>query len=83
MSKIKDGRRPAFPAHGPFEPGIANTSYAYPGMTLRDYFAAKALAGLTSACDEGGNWTAPDSHITAVRAYAYADAMLAAREASE
>jgi len=48
-----------------------------PGMTLRDYFAAKAMQGYcsnqqhTSSCTVG---------LTADCAYEMADAMLAARE---
>jgi hypothetical protein len=45
------------------------------GMTLRDYFAAKALQGFIS---RGGNYNA---EFDADRAYAFADAMLKAREA--
>lgn len=50
-------------------------------MTLRDYFAAKALNGLM-----GRNWdgTGSDDEIIATwarSAYAVADAMLEAREA--
>ena len=46
-----------------------------PGMTLRDYFAAKALQGFIS---RGGNYNA---EFDADRAYAFADAMLKARDA--
>ena len=45
------------------------------GMTLRDYFAAKAMQGFIS---RGGDY---DAEFDADRAYAYADAMLKAREA--
>jgi hypothetical protein len=53
------------------------------GMTLRDYFAAKALQGLLAdpepfdLCD--GDETIADTY--AREAYGYADAMLKAREA--
>jgi hypothetical protein len=48
-----------------------------PSMTLRDYFAAKALQGLL-ACSE----TQGVSHeCFASNAFDYADAMIAAREA--
>ena len=49
-----------------------------PGMTMRDYFAAKAMPSLLSTATEF-----PDEHWmvgVAVDAYAMADAMLAARE---
>jgi hypothetical protein len=50
----------------------------HPGMTLRDWFAGQALAGLV-AWEGIGN--APDFHaMDAGRCYAMADAMLAARE---
>jgi hypothetical protein len=45
------------------------------GMTLRDYFAAKAMEGFIS---RGGNYNA---EFDADRAYVFADAMLKAREA--
>jgi hypothetical protein len=57
---------PAFPCH----PGIENP--LYDGMTLRDYFAAKAMEALVH------NRTPWDA---AAEAYAYADAMLKARKA--
>jgi hypothetical protein len=44
-----------------------------PGMSLRDYFAAKAMQTLIAANVSGG----PD--LTAGAAYDYADAMLAGR----
>ena len=45
------------------------------GMTLRDYFAAKAMQGLISA-----DQMTPHDYV-ANDAYGYADAMLKAREA--
>ena len=45
------------------------------GMTLRDYFAAKAMQGLTSGGT--GGWAL---ELIAERAYEMADAMLKARE---
>ena len=54
---------------------------AHPGMTLRDYFAAKAMQGeLSAQCEESGHY-APDGKALADRCYAFADAMLKAREA--
>jgi hypothetical protein len=49
----------------------------YNGMTLRDYFAAKAMQGLMGWSTRVG---CPDEAI-AHDAYALADAMLKAREA--
>ena len=45
------------------------------GMTLRDYFAAKAMQGFQ------GEWVYDNSDEIASKAYALADAMLKAREA--
>ncbi|OFS73864.1 hypothetical protein HMPREF3173_10285 [Pseudomonas sp. HMSC08G10] len=54
------------------------TFSAYPGMTLRDYFAAKAMHGTMAAMDSGErNYTPPET--IAKNAYELADAMLAAR----
>lgn len=50
-----------------------------PGMTLRDYFAGQALAGMNLIIgrDLGGH-----ADVVAETAYSYADAMLRAREAT-
>jgi len=48
------------------------------GMTLRDYFAAKAMQGLFSCGKAHDEHTA---HVTAKASYLMADAMLKAREA--
>lgn len=73
----KDNGGPAFPspewsdAHG----NIAPQEY---GMTLRDYFAAKAMQGFAaSESEESGHWI---DETMAERAYAWADAMLEARK---
>jgi hypothetical protein len=50
---------------------------AYAGMTLRDYFAAKAMAQLMLSSPV----VRDDARTTASWAYEYADAMLQAREA--
>jgi hypothetical protein len=65
---------PAFPCH----PGIENP--IYDGMTLRDYFAAKAMEGLLSAGRDAqyGNGGMGD---LAKSSYSIADAMLKARKA--
>ena len=47
------------------------------GMSLRDYFAGQALAGLCASTDHD---SAPSKGILADWAYQQADAMLAARE---
>ena len=53
---------------------IAATAQAAQGMTLRDYFAAKAMQGILCS---GSQW--PDQKIAEL-AYSMADAMLAGRE---
>ena len=54
------------------------------GMTLRDYFAAKAMAIMWDAYDKGycglNNNDAPNTEIIAEGAYQMADAMLKAIE---
>jgi hypothetical protein len=64
MSDINTGG-PAFPVE----------QHDKDGMTLRDYFAAKAMQGLL-ASDVNA-----ERHIFAAQAYAMADAMLEARQA--
>lgn len=71
MSAPKDGG-PAFPQNATVE--------ASPGMSLRDWFAGQALAGLCAAHNERGVWTTASSPSTADFAYTLADAMLAERE---
>lgn len=66
---------PAFPV--PLNPGEEFKAHGpADGMTLRDYFAAKALQGLLAAPQEHVDGF--DAH--AIVAYALADAMLKARE---
>mgnify|MGYP001575500800 CR=1 FL=1 len=50
------------------------------GMSLRDWFAGQALAGYL-ALHGGDNDGVPGPNMAARRAYAYAAAMLAQREA--
>ena len=69
---------PAFP--GPYvnEKGGLEAVWKQGGMTLRDYFAAKALQGMMAS----RNPSAPRFHPEDDAAYVYAvaDAMLKARE---
>jgi hypothetical protein len=46
-------------------------------MTLRDYFAAKAMQGELASQSEGATWGDPDK--LAVYTYVIADAMMRAR----
>jgi hypothetical protein len=62
---------PAFPLHNH---GAQTLGLHVTGMTLRDYFAAKAMTGLLARTStSNGDAIVKDS-------YALADAMLAARE---
>ena len=70
----KDGG-PAFPvARGIAADGSSYIDAHYSGMSLRDYFAASALHRTMSRED------VPAPHLAALRAYEYADAMLAERD---
>jgi len=63
---------PAFPV---FPETSGGHAAAFQGMTLRDYFAAKAMQGFLATVKVG----CPDDLI-AIDAYNLADAMLKARE---
>ena len=69
---------PAFP--------VAGSEHNYPieGMTLRDYFAAKALSGWLASYPESCTHPilAGNADEVAKHSYMLADAMLRAREAS-
>lgn len=70
----KDTGGPAFPA--PINSGRVRQDDSHMnGMTLRDYFAAKALQGL---CADPNTLGAKREHLVA-ECYELADAMLAAR----
>jgi hypothetical protein len=49
------------------------------GMTLRDYFAAKAMQGFIQYSATKGIYTPPDKELASV-SYGLADAMMKARE---
>ena len=63
---------PAFPA-----PAGRLTPITDQGMTLRDYFAAKALPTAIKEVEDAGTYNLAD---VAAIAYQYADAMLKARQ---
>lgn len=66
---------PAFPCHPEI---IPQNDRDFAGMTLRDYFAARAMHGMAGSrryCEAG--WDQADM---ASQAYEIADAMLKARE---
>lgn len=77
QNEIDDGG-PAFP-HLHHTCQRVNESEYYEGMSLRDYFAAKAFERLVEAHIRG---TVDDlsKDIIAHEAYSYADAMLKARQ---
>ncbi len=66
---------PAFPQHG-FDI-VAERFTSQGGMTLRDYFAAKAMQSMNSRED----YADTPADAIALDAYALADAMLKARQA--
>ena len=74
MSEIKDGG-PAFPRNI-LDHSHGVTTVHESGMTLRDYFAAKAMQVAMEKA--GGNWI-DTSYSIAKHAYRQADAMLKAR----
>ena len=77
MANVDDGG-PAFPHSKQL------TDYVFsPGMTLRDYFAGQALAGLMASYAQPDAKLPTDArtqHMLARDTYAIADAMLTIRE---
>ncbi|WP_156109537.1 hypothetical protein [Pseudomonas cremoricolorata] len=81
----KDTGGPAFPTIG-YDSGAAANGIGLsvtddPGMTLRDYLAAKALQGMLPypGNEMWGSFAEMTPKQAAESAYGYADAMLAAR----
>jgi hypothetical protein len=70
---------PAFPSNGYVASSLGDLSTSEKGMTLRDYFAAKAMQGLATSQDRDGNWQYANAETIADTAYEIADAMLQAR----
>lgn len=84
MKTIMDVGGPAFPTEcsmpSPLIGDDSLVSGIHPGMTLRDYFAAKAMQAQQTAfwaMDAAHGWS---SQEIANESYAMADAMLKARE---
>ena len=71
----KDTSGPAFPTKR-YNPNVMQFEH-FGGMTMRDYFAAKAVQGLLAS-----EVNAP-LKVFAIRAYAMADAMMEARNAAQ
>ena len=74
-TKIDDGG-PAFPCDVQVEDNSGSHYEEHYGLTMRDWFAGKALAGLV----QNGKYA---SGQIAQSAYSFADAMLAARNKKE
>ncbi len=73
----RDDSGPAFPAPEASTQHFGEPS-VYMGMTLRDYFAAKAMQGDIASMNTNHN-PATVADAIAARAYTIADAMLKAR----
>jgi hypothetical protein len=69
---------PAFPLHNH---GTQTLGLHITGMTLRDYFAAKAMQGLIASPRGTPDGSDATDEYYAKNAYIMADAMLKAREA--
>lgn len=82
MTEAKDDGGPAFPcspAIGPSGDLYRPVDIGCQGISMRDYFAAKAMSGELSAQSEFlGSWGAAEK--LANRAYEIADAMIEARK---
>lgn len=64
-----------YPPDNPFAFPSTRDGYSHHGMTLRDYFATKAMEGILSRREPIGDYS-----ILATLAHRQADAMLKARE---
>ena len=68
---------------GPAFPGLHPSKechYQDAGMTLRDYFAAKAMQGMLAANGDSNGYLEYEEETVAANSYKLADAMLKARE---
>ena len=68
MTDKKETGGPAFPL-----PNVPQSWASGKGMTLRDYFAAKAMQGMLAACS---GWSESQQERLAKCSYAMADEML-------
>lgn len=80
MSNTNDGG-PAFPRF--VSEGHYNGSVDESGMTLRDYFAGKALSVMPYSPQSSIGCVVSGSSDIAIAAYAIADAMLIARQQTQ
>jgi hypothetical protein len=76
MSKSDSVGGPA----SPVSPANFSSSGGHPGMSLRDYLAAKAMASCMMPSTQGAQWATKDQ-LPGIAEFAYlaADAMLAER----
>jgi hypothetical protein len=92
MADPIDTGGPAFPCEvdstQPLHRQVGNTVWQTYGLTMRDYFAAKAMARLINGpaaqniCDRDPRYDETNfADVVAVNAYEFADAMLKARTA--
>lgn len=79
---MKDTSGPAFPYSGVHKGSNMNYIIDNHGMTLRDYFAAKAMSGWLASYPESCTHpiVAGNADEVAKHSYMLADAMLKARE---
>ena len=76
----------AFPRPYSYAEDVDEVHFAQNGMTLRDYFAAKALPEVMAAYDRNSAdddytvWDEKNKRLIAITAYDFADAMLEARK---
>jgi hypothetical protein len=79
VSDTQPDNPPAFPV-----PAVAQSQYATmpgrPGMTLRDWYAGRALGAYLSAPGSAGDQARDNYNLAAIWSYEMADAMLRARE---
>ena len=78
MSKARDGG-PAFPLQDTFPSSRMDIKK---GMSLRDWFAGQALAGMMANCYEDWNFET-HGELVGTEAYRIADSMLKARGKKE
>ena len=77
---MQANNQPAFPGPYANKNGNLEVLFKQQGMTLRDYFAAKAMQGML-ACSNLDAKLKADAGLIATSAYQFADAMMKAREA--
>lgn len=84
MSEQINHGGPAFPVNEILAPDGSHERWAEDGMSMRDYFAAKAMQGMWASDQPGYECSGASEALLqrATTAYAQADAMLKARESA-